>query len=78
MTQAPSSTALPSGTTGAATQKPTLTDAKIQQSLEQEGFSNLMVQHKGGGHADVTAMKGGRTQRLDVDPTTGKTTAETD
>jgi len=65
----------PNGTTGAATQVPTLTDTEIKQALEQEGFSNITVRHKNNGHADVTTMKSGRTQKLDVDPTTGQATA---
>ena len=62
----------------AGTPHAALSDAQIKQHLEQQGFSNVQVRDHSKGHVDVTAMKGGKSQKLEVDPATGQARPDTD
>jgi len=62
----------------AGTPHAALTDVQIKQHLEQQGYTNVTVGQHSKGHVDVTAMKGGKNQKLEVDPATGQARPETD
>jgi len=55
-----------------------LTDSQIKQHLEQQGYSNVVVRDHAKGHVDVTAMKGGKNEKLEVNPATGQANPDTD
>lgn len=63
--------ALTAATSSIAISAP-MDNPKIQQSLEAQGYSNVQVTKREQSHADVTAMKNGKSERLEVDLQTGQ------
>ena len=54
------------------------TDAQIKQNLESQGYTGVEIGNHEGDHIDVKAMKGGKEQKLAVNPKTGQITTDTD
>jgi peptidase YpeB-like protein len=54
------------------------TDAQIKQNLESQGYTSVEIGKHEENHIDVKAMKGGKKQKLEVNPTTGQIRADTD
>ncbi|MCB4806456.1 hypothetical protein QO001_006438 [Methylobacterium brachiatum] len=67
-------TALTAGVLTAAT----VDEPKIRQYLEAQGYSDIRIVKTEGDHVDVTAVKNGKSEKLDVDPQTGKSKPEDD
>jgi uncharacterized protein YdbL (DUF1318 family) len=55
-----------------------LDDAKIQQQLESQGYSNVQIVKREKNHVDVTAMKNGKSEKLEVDSNTGRVEPDDD
>lgn len=53
-------------------------DAKIQQQLESQGYSNVQIVKREKDHVDVTAMKNGKQEKLEFDPNTGRVEPDDD
>ncbi|MBV8400267.1 MAG: PepSY domain-containing protein [Acetobacteraceae bacterium] len=48
-----------------------MTDARIQQKLQSEGYTNVRITGHAKDHVDVKATKNGKTEKRAVNPKTG-------
>jgi len=56
-----------------------MNENQIVQNLEKQGYTNVRVTNRNDkGHVDVMAMKGGRNEKLTVDPATGQAMPDKD
>jgi hypothetical protein len=55
-----------------------MSDADITKAVEAKGYTDVQITGREASHVDVTAMKGGKSVKLAVDPATGHIKADTD
>ena len=55
-----------------------VSDQQIRQTLESQGYSNIRISRHEKSHVDVTGTKGGKVEKLAVNPKTGQISPDTD